>query len=152
MVISEFQKIFLDPPIKNEFFRNCLIKSEISKIFNKKCDILVSCRHMSHHLACKILTQASQALACKPFNSISLLLAYIPIAKKKNVSDDEIIFQIAILSISRPRTEIKMPFLESWGQSDPEHTTCIKKFHFENLTSYDQRLTWPWFALGQIAK
>ena len=61
----------------------------------------------------------------------------------RTVSIDDVIFQTAILSISRHRTAIKMTFLESWDQISSKHTLFIWNNRFENLTFCDPGLTRP---------
>ena len=55
------------------------------------------------------------------------------------------LFQIAIFSISRHRTEIKMAFLEYWDQT-PRNTHFYSKYEFKNLSLYDPGLTRPFFV------
>ena len=57
------------------------------------------------------------------------------------------LFQIAILSISRHRTGIKMTFLESWDQTDSETRLFLRNL-FENLTLCGPVLIRPFSVFG----
>ena len=70
---------------------------------------------------------------------------------KKNVSADDVIFPNSDFEHSR-RCTGKMTFLCSWGQTYPKTHNFYSKISILKFYFCDPRVTWPWFAWGQIAK
>ena len=137
MGISDFPETdFCTHKIKNW----CFIWLLKYKIFTVLKNRTMCCRAIPGHLACKI----------------SGWYIYIwQIYSSTTESVDDVIFQSANLSISRPRTEIKWHFC-SWDQTGSEAHTFYSKISIRKFglmwPEVDSTLLYRWLAWGQIAK